>query len=327
MSQLFSTAQLPASDRIDAWQWNAQQICGDCRIQLPKCRFSGSIERRHVGNLPLTRFSSSPLSFWKWPIDTTSGENRSYIFITQVAGARRYRQQGAEVLLRPGDSTIIDSARPWSSSCNSDCVRLYLRVPWWRMQDRLRMREIPVAKRISGQTLPGAALSRLLQSLYNEAEWMQEVEISAALNTFFGNLACTGNEKDFPLSLPKLNRRIFQFVDTHISEPTLKPCEVASAMGISVRHVHRVFSASGMTMGDYIRLRRLERCRDDLANPHLQQKTITDIAFFRGFSDAAHFSHLFRKTYGVSARKFRSQVSGGRHPYLDVAAIRDLRLN
>ncbi len=327
MSQLFSTERLPASDRIDAWQWNAQQVCGDCRIQLPKNRFYGSIEKRRVGDLPLTRFSSSPLSFCKWPVDTLSSENRSYVVITQVAGARRYSQQGAEVLLRAGDSTIIDSAVPWSSSCNSDCVRLYLRVPWWRMQDRLRMREIPVAKRISGQAVAGGTLSRLLQFLYDEAEWMPEEELSTALNTLFETLAYMSGEKISPSNPQCLNSRIFHFVDSHISEPTLGPYGVASAMGISVRHVHRVFSASGMTIGDYIRSRRLEQCRKDLANPQLDRKTITEIAFCRGFSDAAHFSHLFRKKYGISARQFRAQSAGAGHDYLGVTGIRNLRFN
>jgi AraC-like DNA-binding protein len=336
MSQLFSTERLPASDRIDAWQWNAQQICGDCRIQLPKNKFRGSIEKRHVADLPLTRFSSTPLSFWKWPLETVTAENRSCIVITQIAGVRRYLQDGAEILLRPGDSTVIDSAHPWSSSCTTDCVRLYMRVPRWTMEERLRRSEIPFAQRISRETVAGRALSRLLQSLYEEAEWMQEDEIAAALDTYFETLACASVKRGSLPDTPQLSCRIVQFINAHISEPTLRPCEVASAMGISVRHLHRVFSASGMTMADYIRLRRLEQCRDDLVNPHLQDRTITEIAFCRGFSDAAHFSHLFRKKFGVSARRFRAQATGREHTsgkrtrvrldYSDVT-FRELRLN
>src|ERR1700687_2107159 len=95
MAQLFTTDLLPASDRIDAWQWNAQQICGDCRIQLPRSSFHGAIEVRHVGGLPLTRFGSSPLSFWKWPSETATPDNRCCIVITQLAGHRRYVQSGS----------------------------------------------------------------------------------------------------------------------------------------------------------------------------------------------------------------------------------------
>jgi hypothetical protein len=79
---------------------------------------------------------------WKWPFDTACAPSRSCPVITQIAGARQYLQRGEEILLKPGDSTIIDTAVPWSSSCNTDCVRLYLRVPRWVMQNRLCMHQI-----------------------------------------------------------------------------------------------------------------------------------------------------------------------------------------
>ena len=309
MSQLFSTELLPVSDRIDAWQWNAQQVCGDCRIQFPSNSFHGSIEIRHASKLPLTRFSSSPISFWKWPQDTVSTQNGSCIVITQLAGARRYRQGGEEVLLKPGDSTIVDSACPWSSTCETNCVRLYLRVPRWMLESGLRTSAIPIAQKISGGTAVGANLSRLSLRLYDEAEWMNETEVADALESYFEILAaCIGEDWG---SLPggsDLGGQVLRFVDTHISEPTLGPCQVASAMGISVRHLHRVLSVTGNTLGEYIRGRRLEQCRLDLSDPRFAGRTITEIAFSRGFSDAAHFSHLFRRRFGVSPRAFRAQA-------------------
>jgi|SRR5579862_399347 len=307
MSQLFSTELLPVSDRIDAWQWNAQQICGDCRIQLPRSRFQGSIEVREVGELRLTKFSSSPLSFWKWPLDSVSPDNRSCIVITQIAGVRSYLQNGAEVLLKAGDSTLIDAGSPWSSSCETDCVRLYLRVPRWLMQDRLRTREIPTARKISGASRTGATLSRLSQFLYEEVGRMEDAERLAALDTYFQTLAaCVGSDLAIEPSADLIHR-ILHFVDCHIAESTLTPSEVASAMGISLRHLHRIFSSTGGTIGDYVRARRLEQCREDLLNPRLQERSITEIAFGWGFSDAAHFSHSFRKQFGISPRSLRAR--------------------
>jgi AraC family transcriptional regulator, positive regulator of tynA and feaB len=315
MSQLFSTDLLPAADRIDAWQWKAQQICGDCRIRLPKSSFHGSIEVRHVGDLPLTRFSSSPLSFWKWPFDSVNAENRSCIVITQIAGVRRYLQNGADLLLKPGDSTLIDSGSPWSSSCRSDCIRLYLRVPRWMLENRLRTHEIPVAQKICGKGGMGAALHRMSLALFDEAEWMKEGQGATALDAYFEILAaCVGGDDPPIQGGSELSGRILRFIDSHISEPTLGPAEVASAMGISVRHVHRLFSVTGNTLGDHIRVRRLERCLNDLLNPRFRKKTITEIAFFWGFSDAAHFSHSFKKQFGVSPRAFRAQtITRGQH--------------
>ena len=312
MPQLFSTDLLPVSDRIDAWQWNAQRICGDCRVRLPKASFQGSIEVRDVGGLPLTRFSSSALSFSKWPFDTATSQDGSCLVITQIAGVRQYSQANEEVLLRPGDSTIIDASRPWSSSSDANCVRLYLRVSRWMMENRLRLREIPIAQKIGGANAIGANLSRLAQALYEDGAFMEEDEIVGALDNYFETLASwvRGYELSSPPA-PELKRRIWHFIDANIAEATLKPSQIAGAMGISLRHLHRVFSVTGTSVGDYIRTQRLEQCRKDLADPQLRDKSITDIAFSRGFCDAAHFSHAFRKQYGISARSLRAGAGKG----------------
>lgn len=307
MSQLFSTELFPASDRIDAWQWNAQQICGDCRIQLPRSSFRGSIEIQQIGSLRLTRFSSSPLSFWKWPKDSFSKENCPWLVITQFAGARRYAQGGGEVLLSAGDTTIINASQPWSSSCETDCVRLYLRVPRWMLENRLRTRDIRVAQKIWGTTRTGAAIHRLSQSLYYEARRMGNDETEAVLDAYFHALAVSVGLDEIPGEAgARLLQYILRYIDAHLAEPTLSPVEVASATGISLRHLHRVFSATDGTMGDYVRERRLEHCRKDMMDSSFRARTITEIAFRWGFSDAAHFSHAFRKRYGTSPRAFRS---------------------
>jgi AraC family transcriptional regulator, positive regulator of tynA and feaB len=309
MSQLFSTELLPASDRIDAWQWNAKQICGDCQIRLPKSSFHGTIDVRDVGGLRLTRFSSSPLSFTKCPVDSLNSEKRFCIVITQIAGVQSYAQNGARVLLNPGDSTLIDSSSPWTSSCLTDCARLYLRAPRWIMESRLRRIDIPVVQRISGEARMGGALRRLSQSLYDEAGQMKEDEGVAALDAYFEILsACLGNNHPPAPRAPELRAEIYDYIDAHLFEPTMGPAEIASAVGISVRHLHRLFLVTGSTLGDYIRARRLKGCRNDLANPGMWHKTITEIAFSWGFSDSAHFSHSFRKRFGMSPRAFRSRV-------------------
>src|SRR5215468_680860 len=323
MSQLFSTELLPASDRIDAWQWNAKQICGDCSIRLPKASFHGTIDIRDVGSLRLTRFSSSPLSFFKRPSDSSVPENRFCIVITQLAGVRHYHQNGNKVLLQPGDSTLIDSASPWSSSSDTDCSRLYLRVPRWILADHLQRTDIPVAHRISSDARAGTALCRLSQSLYNEAGPMTEEEVAAALEAYFAVLgACLGDQPHPEPRAVELRRQIHHYIETHLSESSLGPAELASDMGISIRHLHRLFLVTGTTLGEYIRTRRLKGCHTDLANPRMRERTITEIAFFWGFSDSAHFSHSFRKEFGISPRAFRAQALAG--DWIERNCLRDL---
>jgi AraC-like DNA-binding protein len=106
----------------------------------------------------------------------------------------------------------------------------------------------------------------------------------------------------------QLRPRIEYFIDSHLPDASLSPALIAAATGISVRHLHRIFAARGCTVTEWIRERRLERCRTDLADPALRDRYITDIAFFWGFSDSAHFSHCFRQAFGVSPREFRSAI-------------------
>src|SRR5216683_6338507 len=313
MSQTFSTELIPAADRIDAWEWNARPFCGDCRFQFPnRRRFHGSIASKELGGLGLWLFSSSSLSFQKFPTEIAHPENRFCTVITQLEGARWYSQNGIVVILKPGDSTLIDSAAPWSSDCLEDCVRLYLRVPRWLMEDRLRTTSIPMAHRISGTTTLGAALFHLANSLYREADALSQEEGAAMLEAYFDVLSgCVGHSQTNTAAAgnsSQLLSRLETFIEGHLTEPTLGPAEIAAAVGVSVRHAHRLFSKKGCTIGDWVQKRRLEQCRRDMEDPRLRERTITDIAFYWGFSESAHFSRSFKRRFGVSPRTFRSQV-------------------
>ena len=311
MLQSFSTDLVPVPDRLEAWRWNAQQICGDCRFQFPKrYSFHGSIEARRVAGLELTLFSSSPVAFRKFPVASLNSESRACIVITQLAGIRRYQQGGKVAILKRGDTTLIDSGLSWNSECEGDCARLYLRVPYFVMEDQLGLKPIPIARRISGTSGLGTMLFGLSTSLFRQAEDLSSEEGAAAVEAYFRILsACVGEWEKSRVDRTRTDvvwTRIASFIETHLAETDLGPATIASALGISVRHVHRVFSSKGCSVADWIRERRLRQCRSDLSDPRLTQKSITEIAFFWGFNDSAHFSRTFKKQFGVCPRAYRS---------------------
>ncbi|MQA88204.1 MAG: helix-turn-helix domain-containing protein [Streptosporangiales bacterium] len=55
-------------------------------------------------------------------------------------------------------------------------------------------------------------------------------------------------------------------------------------------------------MAGWIRQRRLEACRQDLADPALAYRSVAAIAARRGFTSAAHFSRVFKAAHGAKAR-------------------------
>ena len=315
MSQMFSTDLVPIADRLDAWLCNARQICGDCRFEFPRRQtFHGSIERRCVAGLELTRFSSTPVSFAKFPAETANSTGRSCIVITQLRGVRGYSQEGTTAVLKAGDSTLIDSGHPWSSNCAGECSRLYLRFPRWLMQNRLRLTNLPLLPRISGASGLGVTLFRLATSLYQEAQVLTLEEGAAAVEAYLEILCgCVGHRErpaDASHSTELLSRAEL-FIEAHLTESALGPNEIAHAVGISVRHLHRLFLQRESTVAEYIRERRLERCHTELCDPRFSNHNITEIAFFWGFSDSAHFSRCFKRRFGVSPSLLRSHPWSG----------------
>jgi AraC-like DNA-binding protein len=72
---------------------------------------------------------------------------------------------------------------------------------------------------------------------------------------------------------------IRSFVERNLGDAQLSPAAVAAAHHISVRYPHRLFQQQGATVSSWIRHRRLERCRRDLAEPALSLRPIHAVAF------------------------------------------------
>jgi AraC-like DNA-binding protein len=80
----------------------------------------------------------------------------------------------------------------------------------------------------------------------------------------------------------------------------------------SLRYLHKLFHQEGHTVAGWVRQRRLDQCRRDLADPHLAARPINAIAARWGFTSPAHFIQAFRSAYGLSPRQFREQCAAAR---------------
>lgn len=86
------------------------------------------------------------------------------------------------------------------------------------------------------------------------------------------------------------------FIEKHLKEE-LTIEEIAKNAGYSLYHFCRMFtSIQGMSVMDYVRLRRLSMARSELLLNH----KIIDIAMDYGFETASGFSKAFRKEFGYS---------------------------
>lgn len=82
--------------------------------------------------------------------------------------------------------------------------------------------------------------------------------------------------------------------------------ELASAVGVHPVHLCRGFRTHyGMTMGDFVRRRRVERACILLADP---ARPLAQVALECGFADQSHFSAVFKRFTGATPAEFRSTM-------------------
>ena len=95
------------------------------------------------------------------------------------------------------------------------------------------------------------------------------------------------------------------YIERHLGEPELRPPQIAEALGVSLRYLHRAFDDKEMTVARLLRERRLEEVAAALRvperQPHLQQ-----LASRFGFGSQDQLARAFRHRYGTSMTEYRS---------------------
>lgn len=106
------------------------------------------------------------------------------------------------------------------------------------------------------------------------------------------------------ITAPALMGKICRYIESNLMMPELGPSRLAKEFGVSRSQLYRMFEPMGGVL-TYIRDLRLRRALTYLQDPQRANERVSDIAFELGFLDMAHFSRLFRKTYGMSPRTLR----------------------
>ena len=93
--------------------------------------------------------------------------------------------------------------------------------------------------------------------------------------------------------------RIKGYIDQLGSRPALSPEDIAAAVHISTRYLHKLFEGEHHAVALYLRSLRLQHARNDLLDPRHAHRGIATIAHDCGFGDISGFNRAFKTAYGV----------------------------
>jgi AraC-like DNA-binding protein len=158
----------------------------------------------------------------------------------------------------------------------------------------------------------GAALAAYMRQLSPEAVAASPLPKSLMLDQLGGllTLAATDLTDVRPLlsrSSRQLRGRIHDSVKQQCASTALTALDVARALGISVRTLHRCLAANGETFGEVLIGARTDLALRMLASRAFDSLTNAEIARRAGFSDPSHFARTVHRHTGRTPTQFRKE--------------------
>jgi AraC family transcriptional activator of tynA and feaB len=287
--------------------------------------FTASVRRWWIDDLALVDCECGPCSGTRTRRELAETDGEFVVVLITLAGQETVAQNEAEATMKPGDAVAWDSTKPARFAVWESLAKRSLLIP------RAALEEVSGRALMSGGVMldGGKPATRLLTSyldtLSSSLAELDQGGISAARNAtlelFIGALRSGSGVPATSMAQPALRAQMDRYIERHLLD-AVTPHDIASAHGVSVRTVNRIFNATGQTVGEVIRVRRLARAREELTD---SDRPISTIAHRWGFSDTSHFSRSFKAHYGTSPSDYRTaghrERAGGAFVQGPVAAV------
>ena len=312
-------------DRLAAWRELVNRVFLPLAITPidGTCAFEASVTARALGGMRVWRVSGSPMSAVRTRQHVRASGHDDYLLALHITGTAHGHQDGREVTLGPGDFALFDSGRPYSISFTGPGAFEHVIYQVSRASlDARGAVSTATALRVCAASSAGQLTSPYLRTLARPGLSAHgpvpgQPFIDAGLDLAVSALRTVAGYADQAGPLRRaMATDLRDYALAHLGDPGLSPQAVARAGYVSVRQVHRLFAADGLTFGRWVREQRLRRCRDDLADRRLSHLTVAEIAARWGFRSAAHFTRAFQARYGITPAGHRRACgpAGRRYP-------------
>jgi AraC-like DNA-binding protein len=202
---------------------------------------------------------------------------------------------GDRRVVRPGQLLLCDVDKPFLRGFGRGLEELAVKVPRpvFEQITGLPTVDQPVIVEIDRDPYAQALVKMVGRAVHQQVPADEQAVLE------FVSILGTGRRSNPPLAHRAAARA---FIDDHLRDPSLSAADVAAGVGISERHLSRLFSHAGGSVPRHILGRRL-----DLAHSLLTRTAArtVDVATDCGFTSMAYFSQAFSRRFGVAAGQVR----------------------
>ena len=298
----FSTLDLPLEERIERWEGhNADLLIGlRCRmLEVEQLEAMGTNLR--LDSVDLARvIGTSHVVERDAQLIRQQPSDSVMMYFSLVGDAFFYSADGVRTL-GPGQGLIFDADRAFMRGFSHGLEELVVKLPRSLFADvsGAAPAEPTVFDFSPSGNVHAAALARQVGRATSRRDPTPPDE-RAILELV--SVLTTGARANLNSAHRAAARA---FIEQRLSDASLSAAQVARAVGISARHLSRVFADDATSVPKYILERRLERAHAQLTGPFDASVTIADIALSCGFTSATYFSRSFVARFGHRASDVR----------------------
>lgn len=307
---VLDTTLLPEKSRIGVWQETAASVWEISAIT--DATFYAKVDAYHAGDLMFGSVTSCAQKTQRNAALIASDSLDYFLMQFYVDGQRVARTRRSEQVLSNGDMLMVDMSQQIET--DSTAYRsVDLVMPRRVLEPLLLDSDAHAGQRLVAADPLTALFRKHLMALYEAAPHMTEAQAFSVQGATLALAAAALNGTISPEYASSVRAAAWlpvrKYIEQHLSDLYLTAEQVAMAFGISRATIYRMMEPRGGFV-NYLRLRRLHRCRDDLVDPGQSHRTIADIAALWGFSNPSAFSSAFKALFDMSPRDFRNIAKG-----------------
>jgi AraC-like DNA-binding protein len=229
------------------------------------------------------------------------GDDRDHLAFRLYRWGRTVQTVGDRpVVMGPGVISLVD--RRHEMRGRSDAAEMLAMAISRRWLDTRVFDKTPVVV-WSAASPQGRLLSAAASTLWAELPQAAAADAAVLAASFTGlinGLLTTRPDAEQRAALEKATLPAMQqFVERHLHDPELDPAMLCRAFHCSRARLYRLFKPLG-GIERHVRVRRLQRCFDQLAQADGKLRRVNAVAATWGFYDPSHFHRLFKARYQMT---------------------------
>ena len=314
MAVTIDTADVTSRERLAYWSEAQTRMFFSLDVGAPADRpFDGRAHSHELGPVRVRRIAAAGHGVRRTRRAIAADDPEQFELSLMVSGTQELHQEDRVAMLGPGDLVCMDSSRPYRVTSPDPFEMLVFAVPKVLLRPHVDVVGARTASAIPAHAGLAALIAPFLRSvgdgLIDGTVSEDDADLGEGVVDLVRGLFA---RRDVGGRRTELLADVKATIELRLHDPSLRPATVAAAHFISTRYLHRLFEPEGVTVSEWIRMRRLEHCRRDLEDPALAHETVLAIASRWGLRNPGHVSRLFQAAYGMSPSAVRGRASARR---------------